>query len=102
MIQAVPPYLRIMTSLPFWSLILLHYGNLWGLFFLLTAAPTFMKEALDFDLAAAGFLASLPHLSRFLAGFCFGNIGDLIRKIKLMSPTMMRKVFCLTCEYYCK
>lgn len=42
--KAIPPYLKFLSSLPFLSLMILHYGNLWGLFFLLTAAPKFMNE----------------------------------------------------------
>lgn len=90
----------MVKSMPFLSLILLHYGNLWGLFFLLTAAPKFMNDALGFDLGAAGILASLPHLSRFLAGFVFGFIGDKVRSHGWMSTTMMRKVFCIFCEFF--
>lgn len=96
-IQAIPPYCEIAKSVPFWSLAILHYGNLWGLFFLLNTAPLYMKHALNFNLAATGLLASLPHLSRFLVGFIFGFIGDFFRRRNYMSPTMMRKGFCIFC-----
>lgn len=39
-----PPMLSIAKSVPFWALLILHYGNLWGNFFLLTGAPKFMNE----------------------------------------------------------
>lgn len=91
-----------MASLPFYSLLILHYGNLWGLYFLLTAAPKFMSEVLGFSLAKAGFLASLPYLARLFAGFIFGAIGDLIRKKEIMSVTTIRKFFCIFCKYICK
>lgn len=42
--QLVPPYLSIAKSIPFWSLLLLHYGNVWGVYFILTGAPKFMNE----------------------------------------------------------
>lgn len=87
-----------MTSLPFYSLLILHYGNLWGLYFLLTAAPKFMSEVLGFSLAKAGFLASLPYLARLFAGFVFGAVGDLIRKKEIMSVTTIRKFFCIFCK----
>lgn len=96
--QKVPPYGQIFKSVPFISLLLLHYGNLWGLLFLLTIAPEYMKEALGFNMKNSGIYASLPHLARFLAGFVFGWIGDCLRR-RTMSPTLMRKSFCLFCEY---
>lgn len=39
-----PPLWEILKSVPFWSLFFLHYGNLWGLYFLLTGAPKYMSE----------------------------------------------------------
>lgn len=96
-IQAIPPYFAIAKSIPVWSLALLHYGNVWGLFVLLNTAPLYMKHVLKFDLANTGVLASLPHLSRFLIGFMFGFIGDILRRNKCISLSMTRKVFCIFC-----
>lgn len=96
--KAIPPYFKFLTSLPFLSLMLLHYGNLWGLYFLITAAPKFMSEVLRFNLAKTGILASLPSLARLLAGFVFGAIGDRLRRNGSMDLTLMRKVFCIFCE----
>lgn len=93
-----PPFGRLLVSLPFLSFMLLHYGSLWGLYFLITAAPKFMSEVLGFSLATAGFLASLPYLARMTFGFVFGSIGDSIRARHLMSVTMIRKWFCVFCE----
>lgn len=33
-----------MKSIPFWALLALHYGNVWGVYFILTGAPKFMNE----------------------------------------------------------
>lgn len=93
-----PPYFKIMTSLPFLALLLLHYGNIWGLYFLLNEAPTFMKDVLKFDLTKAGFLASLPSLARLVLGFGFGSLGDALRRNNVMSLTFMRKFFCIFCR----
>lgn len=98
-LQSTPPYGKMLTSIPFWALIVLHYGSLWGLFFLLTAAPEFMKNVLLFDLTNSGFMASLPHLARFLAGFAFGYIGDKIRQHQWMTPIAVRKVFSIFCKF---
>lgn len=96
--KIVVPFFRVLTSIPFLSLMALHYGSLWGLYFLQTAAPMFMTEALNFNLSKAGYLSSLPHLARLLAGFGFGAIGDIIRRKNLIGVTMTRKSFCLFCK----
>lgn len=44
LLQKFPPLKHALMSLPYWALLVLHYGNMWGLFFLLTAAPKFMAE----------------------------------------------------------
>lgn len=93
-----PPILPLVTSLPVWSLLLLHYGNLWGLFFLLTAAPKYMSEVLKFNLAKAGILSALPYLARMIFGFGFGAVGDALLKRNILSKTMIRKSFCLFCK----
>ncbi|KFB47840.1 hypothetical protein ZHAS_00015886 [Anopheles sinensis] len=42
--KLLPPIASLATSLPFLALLVLHFGNLWGLYFLITAAPKFMSE----------------------------------------------------------
>ncbi|GAB0086051.1 sialin [Sergentomyia squamirostris] len=93
--KRVPPYLKVFRSVPFLSLMVLHYGNLWGLYFLLTATPKFMSEILGFNMGSTGVLSSLPHLARMLFSFVFGTIGDFIKRHEWMRITVMRKSFCL-------
>lgn len=94
-----PPLLKMLASVPFWSLFLLHYGNMWGLYFLLTGAPKFMNEVLKFNLSKAGLLASLPYLARFFAGILFGAAGDYLQRRQVWSVTVIRKVFCVFCKW---
>lgn len=94
--KKVPPYGKIFLSIPFIALIILHYGNLWGLFFLLTISPEYLKNQLEFNIKSSGIYSSLPHLARFLMGFVFGWIGDYLRH--RTNPTVIRKSFCIFCE----
>lgn len=97
-LQRVPPYLSILGSIPFWSLMLLHYGNMWGLFFWLTATPKFLNEALKFNFSEAGFIGSVPHLVRMGGAFIFGSLADHIRRKQWLTVTAIRKSFCLVCK----
>ncbi|XP_030238876.1 sialin isoform X1 [Drosophila navojoa] len=90
-----PPYRQLIVSMPFWALTLLHYGSMWGLFFLITATPKFLSEVLGFNLSSAGFLSSLPHIARLLAAFAFGSVADWIRNKGWWTLTFTRKVFCV-------
>lgn len=92
------PIFDIFTSVPFFALLLLHFGNLFGLFFLITATPRFMTEVLKFKLTNAGCLSCLPYLMRIISGFFFGWIGDYQRRNKVWGVTTIRKFYCVFCK----
>ncbi|XP_060535495.1 sialin-like [Cylas formicarius] len=91
--KRAPPYKQISVSVPAWALVVAQFGNLWGLFFLMTAGPIYLSTVLGFDLGRTGFLAALPYLARMIAGFGFGAIGDFLLRRGLMSKTKIRKWF---------
>ncbi|XP_073961716.1 sialin-like isoform X1 [Choristoneura fumiferana] len=93
--KGLPPFKSIVTSLPFLAMVVLHYGNLWGLYFIMTVGPKFVSSVLGFQLAAAGVISALPYLARLLLSAIFGVIGDCILARNLMSTTRIRKFFCL-------
>lgn len=93
------PISDIITSVPFLALLILHFGNLFGLFFLITATPRFMTEVLKFKLSDAGFLSSIPYLMRICGGFLFGWIGDYQRRNKVLKVTTIRKFYCIFCKF---
>lgn len=89
----LPPYLRILSSLATWALIVAHFGNCWGLFFLMTSGPRYMATVLGFNLSGSGLISALPYLARMLFGIFFGLLGDNIKKRNWMSTTAIRKSF---------
>lgn len=86
-------------SIPFWALIILHFGNLWGLFFLMTAGPNFMSSVLGFTLGHTGIVAAFPYLARLIFGCIFGQVGDVIIRKNWMTKIAIRKTFILFCKY---
>lgn len=76
-------------------MVILHYGNLWGLYFIMTVGPKFVSSVLGFELSAAGLVSALPYLARLLLATIFGAIGDCILAKKLMTTTAIRKFFCV-------
>lgn len=44
------PWKEILTSLPMWALIIVHCGQNWGFWLLLTEIPTYMSEVLGYDI----------------------------------------------------
>lgn len=76
-------------------MVVLHYGNLWGLYFIMTVGPKFVSSVLGFELSAAGVISALPYLARMFLATVFGFIGDCILSRKLMTTTTIRKFFSL-------
>ncbi|XP_022822793.1 sialin-like isoform X1 [Spodoptera litura] len=93
--KGLPPFKSIITSFPFLAMTILHYGNLWGLYFIMTVGPKFVSSVLGFELSAAGVISALPYLARLFLATIFGVVGDFILARKLMSTTVIRKFFCL-------
>ncbi|XP_034834570.1 sialin-like [Maniola hyperantus] len=93
--KGLPPFKSICTSLPFLAMVILHFGNLWGLYFIMTVGPKFVSSVLGFELTAAGVISALPYLARLFMAGIFGVVGDCILSRKLMTTTVIRKCFCL-------
>ncbi|CAG9767274.1 unnamed protein product [Ceutorhynchus assimilis] len=91
--KAVPPYLKMFMSIPFWALCILHFGNLWGLYLQITGVPKFMVEVIGFNIKASGGLAAMPHLLRMFFGIGYGYLGDILKQKTGLSATLTRKSF---------
>lgn len=85
------PIKEIFTSVPFISLVLCHFGNMFLLFFYQNSMMLYLTDALGFELTKGGMAASLPWASRMFFGFFFSWAGDTIKKKEIVSLTILRK-----------
>ncbi|KAG6443351.1 hypothetical protein O3G_MSEX002749 [Manduca sexta] len=85
------PYRHILTSLPFWSLCIINFGSGWGIFFVITAAPNYIANALNFNIASTGVLSALTYLAKSIFAMIFGSIGDFLLKKKCVTLNALRK-----------
>ncbi|XP_037952075.1 putative inorganic phosphate cotransporter [Teleopsis dalmanni] len=88
-----PPWLKILTSLPFLTLLLVHCANNWGFWTLMTEIPTFMKNILNVDIRNNGPLSALPYLVMCLLSFGFIILADVINGFNRMPLSFSRKFF---------
>ncbi|XP_044758471.1 sialin-like isoform X2 [Coccinella septempunctata] len=91
--KSKPPILKMLTSVPFISLVISQFGSLWGLYLLLTVVPKFMADVLKFNLKNVGFLSSTPSISRLISGFVYGAIADVLIKREIVKKVVVRKGF---------
>ncbi|CAB0031212.1 unnamed protein product [Trichogramma brassicae] len=86
------PWRRIFTSMPVWSLIIVHGGNNWGYYLLLTGLPTYMKNILGFDVQNSGMISALPYLVAWLLGFPISWLCDWALRRGFCSTELARKL----------
>lgn len=91
--RVVTPWRSIFTSLPFWSLILVHAGHNWGYWTLLTKIPVYMKFILKLDLKSNALLSSLPYLAMLIMCFVFSWLADVLMRRDVVPLRISRKVF---------
>lgn len=95
-----PPLRRMARSAPFWALLLMQFGNSWGSFFLVTAAPKFLNEILGFHIGKTGVLASLPYVLRTVVAFAVAWAAQRVeRRFETVSVTVWRRLYSIFCEY---
>ncbi|CAH2048167.1 unnamed protein product, partial [Iphiclides podalirius] len=86
------PWKSIWTSLPFISLIVVHCGQNWGFWTLMTEIPSYMNQVLGVNIKTNGMMSALPYLAMYLFSFPLGFLSDYILKKKWLSITACRKL----------
>ncbi|XP_012942626.1 sialin [Aplysia californica] len=87
------PWLKIMTSLPVYAIIIANVASDWGAYTLLTNIPTYISEVLKFDIAANGLVSALPYIAFWIVINLGGWVADFVRDRKLLTTGVTRKAF---------
>uniref|UniRef100_A0A1B6KSQ5 Major facilitator superfamily (MFS) profile domain-containing protein n=1 Tax=Graphocephala atropunctata TaxID=36148 RepID=A0A1B6KSQ5_9HEMI len=86
------PWKSIAVSLPVYMVIVAQWGGGWGLFTLMTQAPTYFSVILGWNIRMAGIWSGIPHLCRWLFALSFGIFADYLLRNKKLSRTNVRKL----------
>ncbi|XP_052747704.1 putative inorganic phosphate cotransporter isoform X2 [Galleria mellonella] len=86
------PWKSLFTSLPFISLLIVHCGQNWGFWTLMTEIPSYMNQVLGVNMKSNGLMSALPYLSMFLLSFPFGFFSNYVLNKKWLSTTTTRKI----------
>ncbi|XP_036332545.1 putative inorganic phosphate cotransporter [Rhagoletis pomonella] len=87
------PWRRILTSRPFFVVLVSHCANSWVFWTLLTQIPSYMKSVLGMDIKSNALLSALPYLTMFLLGLALCPIANFLEKNNHISATASRKLF---------
>lgn len=63
------PWLQIIRSPPFLALLIVHCGQNWGYYTLITETPTYMKHILNFNLQSVSLFSLKNYFRKFLIRF---------------------------------
>lgn len=85
------PWKAIMTSRATWLNIIAQWGGVWGLFTLITQAPTYFRLVHGWGIEMTGFLSGLPHLLRVIFSLGISTLCDYLLTSNKMSRTNVRK-----------
>ncbi|ESO98465.1 hypothetical protein LOTGIDRAFT_142938, partial [Lottia gigantea] len=88
------PWINLLTSLPFWAIVIIHFSCDWGTITWMTELPSFMETIYAFDYEISAFLAALPSAAFSVGSFTMGKLADIIRTRYNVSTTIVRKLFC--------
>ncbi|XP_061389143.1 sialin-like [Musca vetustissima] len=91
------PWKEILLSRPVWMNVIAQWGGIWGLFTLMTQAPTYFRVIHNWNIRATGILSGLPHLMRMIFAYFFSLFADYLLKTEKMSRTNLRKLATAIC-----
>ncbi|KAF2885040.1 hypothetical protein ILUMI_21156 [Ignelater luminosus] len=86
------PWKSIITSLPFWAILIAHMGHNYGYETLMTELPTYMKQVLHFGIKDNGFLSALPYLAMWFFSMGISHVADWMLSSKHFTHTAVRKI----------
>ncbi|KAJ0176878.1 hypothetical protein K1T71_008057 [Dendrolimus kikuchii] len=87
------PWKGIVTSLPFWAILLAHCGQNLGFWTLLTELPSYMKNVLHVDIKENGKLSALPYVAMYILSFVFSWLADFLVNKDMVSLVNSRRIF---------
>ncbi|XP_055382266.1 sialin [Condylostylus longicornis] len=91
------PWKDILISKSVWMNVIAQWGGIWGLFTLMTQAPTYFKIIHHWNIRMTGLLSGLPHLLRMIFAYFFSIFGDYLLKTEKMTRTNVRKLATTVC-----
>ncbi|KAK9887961.1 hypothetical protein WA026_000255 [Henosepilachna vigintioctopunctata] len=86
------PWKDIFTSWPVWSLIVVHCGQNWGFWTLMTEIPSYISGVMEYEIESNSYLSGLPYFTLWVLSFIFSAIADFLINHKITSIGATRKI----------
>ncbi|XP_055854295.1 putative inorganic phosphate cotransporter isoform X2 [Episyrphus balteatus] len=89
--QPPVPWKKVMTSVPFWAILIAHVCSNWGWYMFLIEIPFYMKQVLKFNVSKNAVASALPYYPMFLFSIVLGKVLDTLKAKGYFSTTICRK-----------
>lgn len=92
------PWKGILTSIPFYGMLITDVGNTWGIVTLGSNGPSYLKFMLGVDIKTNGILSGLPMMCRYFGGVIHAYVADMLLHRKILSVLWVRRIFNSICQ----
>lgn len=86
------PWRHLLTSLPFWAILVANVGNNWGFHLLLTELPIYMKTILKKDLSQNALFSALPYALMWAFSLLVSYLADKAISKQILRTGVVRRI----------
>lgn len=86
------PWKEILTSRALWINTIAQFGGIFGLYTILTQAPTYFKTIHGWQSTKIGILSGVPHLLRTIMAIVISRFADYFLKNEILTRNTVRKL----------
>ncbi|XP_078681079.1 sialin-like isoform X2 [Branchiostoma floridae x Branchiostoma belcheri] len=87
------PWLKLLTSPSVWALVIGQFSSNWGIYFLVTQLPNYMKTVLGFNIRANGLLSALPFIVSMISMLTSSFAADRLIQSGKIPKVWIRRGF---------
>ncbi|XP_011296172.2 putative inorganic phosphate cotransporter [Musca domestica] len=87
------PWKAVLTSTPFYVLILARSCQNWGLSTIHAQIPSYLSGVLNMDIKANGLYSSLPFIAMWVMSYVYLSLADILQSKTSISLTSLRRLF---------
>lgn len=73
------PWKKVLTSIPFWAILIAHCCSNWGWYMFLIEIPFYMKQVLKFDVSSNAQFSALPYFPMLVLSILLGKTLDTLK-----------------------
>lgn len=91
------PWSKILVSQALWINTIAQFGGVWGLFTILTQAPSYFRFVHGWSSTKVGIFSGLPHLARTTVALIISKVGDYALRNNKLSRNSVRNIGTTIC-----